>query len=480
MAGKSFISNILLLILLNVLVKPVWILLIDRNVQLLTGHETYGLYNALMNLSLIFSILLDMGITNYNNKRIASNQGDIDQALPNLLVAKLILAPVFMLILLLAGWILQYQKADLYILFLLSVLQILSSLLLYLRSNISAHHDFKADSFLSVFDKVLMILICCWLLYGGPRLNFRIEWFIYAQIFSTGLAASVAYFIIHKRYTRLELSRFRFQQMRTMCLNSLPYAFLILLMGIYLRSGSLMLERMEGAAENGLYAEAFRLLEVLNMLGFLFAGMLLPMFARQIGKNESIQPLLLTAVHILMTISLGLVAFGYVFAQPTMQLLYEDESPYLTHIYRIVLLSFPAMSIMNIYSTLLTANGDMRLLIRIALGGSILSITLNWFMIQQWHAAGAAVSAWLVQWIIGLVYIHFSRYRLSLKIRPDLIFRFVIFFALMIGFNALFQYFKIAFIPAMLMNLPLCIGLAFACGLWTKKLFQGSISQFSS
>ena len=71
MAGKSFISNILLLILLNVLVKPVWILLIDRNVQLLTGHETYGLYNALMNLSLIFSILLDMGITNYNNKRIA-------------------------------------------------------------------------------------------------------------------------------------------------------------------------------------------------------------------------------------------------------------------------------------------------------------------------------------------------------------------------------------------------------------------------
>jgi len=325
-----------------------------------------------------------------------------------------------------------------------------------------------------------MIVICICLLFGSARNSFRIEWFIYAQIFSTGLAACIAYLIIHKRYTRLELSKFSFSQMRTMCIKSLPYAFLILLMGIYMRSGSLMLERMEGAAENGIYAEAFRLLEVLNMLGFLFAGMLLPMFARLIGKNESIQPLLLTSVHILMTISLGLVAFGYVFAQPTMHLLYEDKSPYLTHIYRIVLLTFPAMSIMNIYSTLLTANGDMRLLIRIALGGSILSIILNWFMIQQWHAAGAAVSAWLVQWIIGLVYIHFSRYRLALKIRPDLILRFVFFFALMIGLNALFQYFQIAFIPAMLMNLPLCIGLAFACGLWSKKLFQGSISQFSS
>jgi len=103
MAGKSFISNILLLILANVLVKPIWILLIDRNVQLVTGHEKYGLYNAIMNLSIIFSIWLDLGITNYNNKRIAANNSDIDLALPNLLIAKLILGPVFMLILWIAG-----------------------------------------------------------------------------------------------------------------------------------------------------------------------------------------------------------------------------------------------------------------------------------------------------------------------------------------------------------------------------------------
>lgn len=62
------------MLLLNLLVKPLWIFVIDRNVQLTVGHEDYGLYGALVSISIIFNILLDLGITNYNNKTLAAEK----------------------------------------------------------------------------------------------------------------------------------------------------------------------------------------------------------------------------------------------------------------------------------------------------------------------------------------------------------------------------------------------------------------------
>ena len=63
MAAKPYYRSLSLLIGLNLLVKPLWILGIDRPVQNIVGHEAYGTYFALFNLTLILNILLDMGIT---------------------------------------------------------------------------------------------------------------------------------------------------------------------------------------------------------------------------------------------------------------------------------------------------------------------------------------------------------------------------------------------------------------------------------
>ena len=65
---KKFVTNLGFLLLLNLLIKPFWLLGIDRAVQNTVGAESYGLYAALFNVSFLFNILLDVGITNYNNR----------------------------------------------------------------------------------------------------------------------------------------------------------------------------------------------------------------------------------------------------------------------------------------------------------------------------------------------------------------------------------------------------------------------------
>ena len=135
------------MLFLNLLVKPLCIFVIDRNVQLTTGHEEYGLYGALVSISLIFNILLDLGITNYNNKTLAAENSLIHSKLPNMIVAKSILSLVYFTVVILVALLFQYGVRALFLVFLLATVQMLNSFLMFLRSNVSAHHHFKTDAF---------------------------------------------------------------------------------------------------------------------------------------------------------------------------------------------------------------------------------------------------------------------------------------------------------------------------------------------
>ena len=70
---KKFLTNLGLLLFLNLLVKPFWVLGIDRSVQNVVGAEEYGFYFSILNFSFLFNMFLDLGITNFNNRNIAQN-----------------------------------------------------------------------------------------------------------------------------------------------------------------------------------------------------------------------------------------------------------------------------------------------------------------------------------------------------------------------------------------------------------------------
>ena len=61
----AILRPVLLLIGLNVIIKPLWIVGIDRQVQLLEGPEIYGRFFALFQLSLMFHVILDAGIQTF-------------------------------------------------------------------------------------------------------------------------------------------------------------------------------------------------------------------------------------------------------------------------------------------------------------------------------------------------------------------------------------------------------------------------------
>ena len=70
---RTFLTNLALVLVLNLLVKPFYILGIDAGVQKAVGAEVYGGYAALLSLSFLLNIVLDLGLTNYNTRHIAQH-----------------------------------------------------------------------------------------------------------------------------------------------------------------------------------------------------------------------------------------------------------------------------------------------------------------------------------------------------------------------------------------------------------------------
>lgn len=401
---KSFYSNLAFLLFVNVLVKPFWILGIDRTVQNTVGAETYGIYFALFNFSILFQILLDFGINNFNNRAVAQDEDFVKKHLPDIVSLKLVLSLAYAFITLISGFLLGYDSVQVYLLLLLTGNQVLASLLLYLRSNISGMHLFKTDSLLSVLDKLLMILICGWLLWGSGLL-FQIEWFIYAQTISLLFTILVAAAVIVSKHG-MPATRWDVSAMKAIALKTYPYALLGLLMSVYYRIDGVMLERLlpDGAHEAGIYAASFRLLDAANMLGVLFAAILLPMFARMIAKKENVQSLANSSFGIIMLGASVFVAASLLFRNEIMLLLYPQSDQYWSDIFGLLIPSFLGICTVYIYGTLLTANGSLKVLNSIALGGMFLNIILNLFLIPEHKALGAAMSTLITQIVVAVAH----------------------------------------------------------------------------
>jgi hypothetical protein len=74
---SRFYSSLSLLVLLNAIIKPLWIFGIDRQVQNEVGVAAYGTYFSIFNLSLVLSFLLDWGLTVYYNRQLSAKDAFI-------------------------------------------------------------------------------------------------------------------------------------------------------------------------------------------------------------------------------------------------------------------------------------------------------------------------------------------------------------------------------------------------------------------
>ena len=431
---RTFITNLALLIFLNLMVKPFWVFGIDRKVQNLVGTEEYGFYFSLLSFSMLLNIILDAGVTNYNNRAVSMNQGLFHTYLSRIVPLKFCLALIYALVTIVAGVFIGYSGEQFKLLYVLIFNQFLLSFILYLRSNISGLHLFRTDSYISVLDRSLMILFCSLLIWGNIiNQQFRIEWFVYIQTVSYLLTALIAALIVLSKSGMIKL-QISWKHTFPLLKNTYPYALLILLMSLFNRVDLVMMERLltDGKVQAGIYAQSFRILDAAAMIAFLFAGLLLPLFSRMISKKEPIEEIIRLSYILLIIPAVSIAAILSVYSDFIISSLYHENIELSSDIFTLLIINFIFISVTYIFGSLLTANGNIRELTILAFIALIINITLNIILIPVHKAMGAVISSISTQAFFAVAQLILSKRIFKWRFDYILFTRFISFIILLI------------------------------------------------
>jgi len=400
--SSRFYSSLTLLILLNVIIKPIWIFGIDRQVQNEVGTKMYGVYFSLFNLSIVLSFLLDWGFTAFFNRQLVIQKENFIRQAGSFLLIKLLFAIIYIAIVLMVALVSGVERID--ILLSVIMIQVFASLFLFFRAIITAHQWFRTDAWLSVLDKTLMIFLCGSLIYFPAVFGIMtIGKFLFTQAACTALAMLCALTIIFRRGVNFSLGKKSLLNKRIFS-AIIPFALIVLLMSVHYRLDGFLLERMHnnGDYEAGIYAGAYRLLDAANMTGYLFASFLLPYIAKHWNRKDEIQTVIQNSRHFLLMFSVMIIATVFFLAPWIQQILYQNPDEKGIEILKWCISTLIGYSLVQIYGTVMTASGHVVSFCYITAIAVGINLIINLLLIPSMGAKACCIASLVSQWFCGI------------------------------------------------------------------------------
>ncbi len=421
-AQNKVLGNIVLVIILNLLVKPFWVFFIDRVVQVQNGNTLFGVYGKYLSLSIVMNILLDMGLSTYNQLAVASDGETVQRDFSKFWNAKLILAALYLLVMHIIFWVLGSPMDEYRLFLMVSLIQVFTSLALFVRSSVSGLHLFRYDAWLSIIDKFFVLLVATSLIYGMGRSLHVAD---YAALQAVGFFVVVATGVSILGVRRALVTKFSLTDFRKALNLGLPFAILIFCMSLYTRFDFFLIERLaaDGATAAGEYMAAYRFIDIIGGVGFLFASILLSVFAKNLAEHRSSQETI--DFYFLLFVGMGFIIAAFVFSYslPITELLYLEGISSTSASLGILIWSVPALFATNIFSTYLTAARDIRTLIYISLSAAIIYIVFNAALLPSQGILFASSMSVLTFWVLAILLMAraYFRHQVTVAYWPQII-----------------------------------------------------------
>ena len=434
---KRFFGNISFVVLLNLLVKPGWVV-VENLVQDRLGHATFGLITALSALALVVAALADLGLTPFAVQRGAAEPTFLAETFPVLLPLRGALNGLALAALLAVGWALGYDGPALGLLAALGTALLLAQYAQFLRGTLQARQQFNTDAVLSVVEKFVLLGAVLLIIPIGLT-----EWrYVGARLGAALLTAALTYGLMTRLLGRVR-PRWHGPTAGRALRASLPFALMALLYGVNERIDMVMLERLASPTEAGYYAGAYRWVDAVMM----YAWTVLPLFFARfasVPRDAVAQRQLLWFGQRVLTLPLLFVVAFVFFRGENLFWQFRHSTPaevaHMTLTAQILFVNVLVHAFFAIYSTLLTSTGHERAVSGLVAGSIVLNVGLNLVFLPRYGALAAAVDTLVCAVAVSVGYLFLLRRRTAVGIPGRLLARLLLAFGLLCGAWFLLQY----------------------------------------
>jgi O-antigen/teichoic acid export membrane protein len=402
---RTYFKNVSFLVIINFLVKPIWVFVIDRQFQLWLGQAAYGHYFVYLNMVYILSVILDLGLHNFAVKSISEDDSSRSEFISNLWLSKIILCAVYLvlvLILILVQGLTFYEGI---VFLLVSIEMMIFSIYQFFRMIVQGLQFHREDSLLSSLDRIFLILI------GGSILilwretsPFGLTSYIGFHILAYLLSIFVALYYFRKEISFDIRSSHRIAVFKIIKAAA-PLTLITLLMTIYTRMDAILVKYFleNGDVLNGSLAYSNRIIDSGYNALALFSVFLLPTVARHhlSELSEYARRVVLFSGIAVTGIALSFILGCLIFSEEIYAKLYPASTTMDIDVFQIQLWSILGVGWMYVFGSYLTATSRYRALIAIAIFGVLLSVLCNYVLLIKYQLIGSAYASSIVQISVG-------------------------------------------------------------------------------
>lgn len=219
-----------------------------------------------------------------------------------------------------------------------------------------------------------------------------LEAFVALEVVSAAVVFGLA-----RRLGRYAGLRFRIERAparwRAFLRESWPVALALTLIQVYLRIDQLMLYRMVGPAEVGLYGATVRVAEFANVIPTVFMASAFPIFSRLWVESEGrLREATSLSFRAMWVLSMPLAGVLFLYAEPFVTLLFGEEFRAAARMMALLAWSLPAAFVNSVLYNRLFSSGDQGTAAVLAAFAALLNVGLNLLLIPGYGGVGAAAA----------------------------------------------------------------------------------------
>jgi O-antigen/teichoic acid export membrane protein len=250
------------------------------------GQNGYGQYTTIFTFLSFFGIMADFGLTLVTVQMISQPGVDEEKTMGNLFTLRLISALIFLGLAPVVILFFPYDHEIKTGVFIASFSFLFTALNQVMVGLFQKKLRMDKVSIAEITNRIILVATTIIFI----NLNYGLKGILYAMVISNCLNFLILYYFSHS-YLKLKLY-FDFSYWKKIISLSWPLAVTITLNLIYLRTDTLLLSIIKRhsdigiIAEVGLYGAAYKVIDVLITLPFMFAGIILPIMTMRWAEKD--------------------------------------------------------------------------------------------------------------------------------------------------------------------------------------------------
>ncbi|HZJ41597.1 MAG TPA: flippase [Patescibacteria group bacterium] len=353
------------------------------------GQSGYGEYTTIINFLTIFAVFADFGLTLVTVQMISSTKDSWQEnkILNNLFTFRLISIVLFLALAPLVLFFTPYSNVIKMGILITAPFFIFPALTQIIVGLLQKRLRMERAVFAEISSRIVLVIavILVW------RLNAGLNGILLATV-ASGATSFLLHYILAKKFAKFKLA-WDFSLWKKIIIHSWPLAVTIVLNLLYLRTDIIFLSIYKSSAEVGLYGAAYKVIDVLTTIPFMFAGLILPILtmAWMEKRRDYYKATLQRSFNFMTILAVPLIVGGVLLSKPVMVAVAGKEFSDSGNILGLLIIAVAFIFLGTMFSHAVIAIDKQKKLIRYYVFTSVTAIIGYLILIPRYSSTGAAI-----------------------------------------------------------------------------------------